>query len=48
MKKLICAILLACLAAGGCTAIRDMLQGGGTEYDRSRQFWDQTSDSPLR
>lgn len=48
MKKYIYMILLLCLVAGGCAAVRDMLSGGGTDYDKSRQFWDQTSDSPFR
>lgn len=28
--------------------VSDALSGGGTEIDRARQSWDQTSDSPLR
>ncbi|EMI53421.1 hypothetical protein [Rhodopirellula sallentina] len=48
MKKCIWVLLLFCLVAGGCAAVRDMLSGGGSDYDRSRQFWDQTSDSPFR
>ncbi|EMI41512.1 hypothetical protein [Rhodopirellula sp. SWK7] len=47
MKKLVYILMLACLVAGGCAAVRDMLSGG-SDYNRSRQFWDQTSDNPFR
>ncbi|WP_404308697.1 membrane or secreted protein [Neorhodopirellula lusitana] len=48
MKKYIYLTLLLCLIAGGCAAVRSILPGGNSDYDHSRQFWDQTSDSPFR
>lgn len=28
--------------------IGDFVRGGDSDYDRSRRFWDQTSDNPRR
>lgn len=38
MRKLVFVLLLAWLTSAGCAS----------DYDRSRQFWDQTSDNPFR
>lgn len=32
----------------GCAAAHELLTGGPSDYDKSRRFWDQTSDDPFR
>jgi len=48
MRKFSWIVAIGVVFLGGCAAVRDFLLPGNSELDKSRRFYDQTSDNPYR